>query len=242
MALKGLNLIPALKGLNSPMARKGRPILIWAALAAAIGLPLAAAANSEFLAWRTPTYIVAGFAGIVALAIVLLQPLLIGGALPGISGPRTRTAHNWTGAALVAAVAVHIAGLWLTSPPDMIDALTFSSPTLFSPFGVLAAWAILAVALLALFRRRLPLRPQTWRLTHMTLAVIIGAGAIAHAMLIEGTMETLSKTALCALTLAATVKVMAARRVWRIRPTPTDRRQQVQDEGRRPSTPSKASL
>src|SRR4029077_6536964 len=108
-----------------------------------------------------------------------------------------------------------VRGLWITSPPDMIDALTFSSPTPFSPFGVTAMWAIFAVALLAAFRRRLGLRPRTWRIAHMSLAVVIVAGGVVHAMLVEGTMETVSKAALCALVLGAAVKVMIDRRVWR---------------------------
>ena len=36
-------------------------------------------------------------------------------------------------------------------------------------------------------------------------------------MLIEGAMETVSKAALCALVLAAAIKVMADLRVWRKR-------------------------
>jgi hypothetical protein len=42
----------------------------------------------------------------------------------------------------------------------------------------------------------------------MSLAVVIVAGSVVHGMLIEGTMETMSKAALCALVLAAAVKVM----------------------------------
>jgi predicted ferric reductase len=97
----------------------------------------------------------------------------------------------------------------------MIDALLFASPTPFSPFGVIAMWAIFAVAVLAALRRRLRLR--TWRLAHMSLAVVIVAGSAVHAMLVEGTMETVSKAALCALVVAATIKVMADLRVWRRR-------------------------
>ncbi|MDI1263291.1 MAG: ferric reductase-like transmembrane domain-containing protein [bacterium] len=180
--------------------------LIWAALAAAIGVPIALAAVSPQLAWRDPVYILAGFAGIIALGLVLVQPLMIGGYLPGLSAYRTRRAHHWIGGALVAAVVIHVAGLWVTSPPDMIDALTFTSPTPFSPFGVIAMWAIFAVAGLAALRRRLGLR--TWRIAHMSLAVAIVAGSVVHGLLIEGTMETMSKAALCALVLVATVKVM----------------------------------
>lgn len=190
-----------------------RATLIWVALAAAIGVPLAAAALSPLHAWRSPVYILAGFAGIVALGLLLVQPLLIGGHLPGLPALRGRRAHYWSGGALVVAVAVHVGGLWISSPPDMIDALLFMSPTLFSPFGVIAMWAIFAVALLAARRRRLG--PRRWRIAHMSLAAVIVVGSVVHGMLVEGTMETMSKAALCALVLAATVKVMADLRVSR---------------------------
>jgi DMSO/TMAO reductase YedYZ heme-binding membrane subunit len=101
----------------------------------------------------------------------------------------------------------------------MIDALLLASPTPFSPFGVITMWAIFAVALLAALRRRLGLRPRTWRIVHVPLAVVIVAGSVVHAMLVEGTMETVSKAALCVLVLAATIKVMVDLRVWRKRAT-----------------------
>ena len=195
--------------------RSARVPLIWAALALAIGVPIAFATASEQLAWRGPVYILAGFAGIVALGLVLVQPLLIGGYLPGLSAYRGRRAHHWIGGALALAVVIHVAGLWITSPPDMIDALTFASPTPFSPFGVIAMWAIFAVALLAALRRWLGLRLRTWRIVHIPLAIVIVACSVVHCLLIEGTMETISKAALCALVLAATIKVMAD--LWRKR-------------------------
>ena len=201
-----------------------RATLIWAALAAAVFVPIAAATASPLLAWRDPIYILAGFAGIVALGLMLFQPVLIGGYLPGLSSYRGRRAHHWIGGTLVAAVVVHVGGLWITSPPDMIDALLFASPTPFSPFGVIAMWAIFAVALLAALRRRLGLR--TWRIAHMSLAVVIVVGSVVHGMLVEGTMETMSKAALCALVLAAAIKVMADLRVWR---------KQATSRGREPS-------
>jgi predicted ferric reductase len=198
--------------------RLARVTLIWALLAAAVFVPIAAAAASPLLEWRGPVYILAGFAGIIALWLMLVQPLLIAGYLPGLSAYRGRRAHHWIGGALVVMVVVHVGGLWITSPPDMIDALLFTSPTPFSPFGVIATWAIFAVALLAALRRRLGLRP--WRIAHMSLAVVIVVGSVIHGMLVEGTMETMSKAALCALVLAATIKVMADLRVWRKRAAP----------------------
>jgi predicted ferric reductase len=193
--------------------RSARSILIWAVLAAAVGVPIALAAASPLLAWRGPIYILAGFAGIIALGLTLFQPLLIGGYLPGLSVRIGRRVHHWIGGALVAAVVIHVAGLWITSPPDMLDALLFASPTPFSPFGVIAMWAIFAVALLASFRRRL--RPRTWRIAHTLLAIVIVIGGVVHAILIEGAMETVSKAVLCALVFAAAIKVIADLRVWR---------------------------
>jgi hypothetical protein len=49
----------------------------------------------------------------------------------------------------------------------------------------------------------------------MSLAVVIVLGSVAHGLLIEGTMETMSKAALCALVLLAAIKVMVDRRVFR---------------------------
>lgn len=198
--------------------RLGRAPLIWAALATAVAVPIAAAAASPLLEWRQPIYIAAGFAGIVALGLMLVQPLLVGGYLPGLSALRGRHFHRCVGGLLAVAVAIHVAALWITSPPDVVDALLFASPTPFSAWGVIAMWAIFATALLAALRRRLRLQPRVWRIAHTSLAVVIVVGTVVHAMLIEGTMETVSKAALCALVLAATVIVMADLRVWARQP------------------------
>ena len=180
-----------------------KAILIWATLATTIAAALFAAATSPLLAWRDPVYIAAGLAGVIALALMLLQPLLAGNLLPGLALYTSRRLHRLIGPTLVLAVIAHVAGLWITSPPDVIDALTFTSPTPFSAWGVIAMWTLFATALLATSRRKLRLR--TWRLAHKTLAFVIVTATALHALLIQGTMGTLSKTALCALTLLATL-------------------------------------
>ena len=115
------------------------------------------------------------------------------------------------------AIVLHVAGLWITSAPDVIDALLFNSPTPFSAWGVIAMWALFAAALLALLRQRLRLRPRIWRFAHTALAGVVVVGSVVHALLIEGTMETVSKVALCILVLMATVKVLADLQVWALR-------------------------
>ena len=191
-------------------ATAARSILPWVALALAVAVPIAVAARSPLLAWREPIYIVGGFAGIVALALLLAQPLLAGGYLPGLAGRRGRRVHRLSGGALLAAVVLHVAGLWLTSPPDVVDALLLRSPTPFSVWGVIAMWAVFAAALLATLRRRLSLGAVRWRRAHKALAAVVVVGTAVHAMRIEGTMGTVSKAALCALALAATAWVVLA--------------------------------
>lgn len=192
---------------------RARSAFIWLALLLAIAIPIGAAAASPLLAWRDPIYIIAGFAGILALALLLLQPLLAGRLLPGMSPLKNRLIHRWVGLFLVVSVVVHVGALWITSPPDVIHALKFASPTPFSIWGVLAMWALFATALLAAFRRRLKLRPSTWRLAHSALALLIVSGTIIHALLIEGTMETFTKAVLRTLVAIVTLKVVYA--IWR---------------------------
>jgi predicted ferric reductase len=191
-----------------------RAVLIWAGLATTVAVPMVIAASSPLLAWRDPIYITSGFAGMIAMALVLIQPLLAGGYLPGLPALHGRRVHRWIGLLLVVMVVAHVAGLWLTSPPDVIDALLFDSPTPFSVWGVIAMWATFAAALLAALRARMRMGPRTWRIGHTALAVVIVVGSAVHALLIEGTMGPVSKAAFCALVLAAAAKVILDLRVW----------------------------
>jgi predicted ferric reductase len=188
-----------------------RSVLSWAALAAALAVPVGAAAMSPLLAWRDGVYIAAGLAGVVAFALMLLQPLLAGGYLPGLGMRAGRRLHAWVGAGIVLALVVHVAALWVTSPPDVVDALLFRSATSFSAWGVVAMWAVFATAMLAVLRGRL--RLLVWRLCHLALAVVIVVGSVVHALLIDGTMEVVSKVVLCVLVGVALAKVLVDARL-----------------------------
>lgn len=195
-----------------------RGVVIWAVAVVAIAVPAAFALTSPLLQWRDPVYIVAGFAGVIGMALLLFQPLLVGGRLPGLAGKRGRLAHRMIGAALVLAIVVHVIGLWITSPPDVVDALLFVSPTPFSAWGVIAMWAVFAAALLGVLRRRMGSRLRLWRLIHSTLAVVIVLGTVVHAVQIQGTMEPVSKAILAAAILLALGRVLLDRRVWALLP------------------------
>ncbi len=182
-----------------------RLILIWLSLLTLATVPLVAALMSPLLAWRQPVYIVAGVAGVFALVLLLFQPLLARGLLPGFSRKLSRIVHRRVGVSLVLAVIVHVAGLWITSPPDVIDALLFRSATPFAPWGVISMWSLFISGCLVATRPLLTLRGATWSLIHQTLAAIIVVGSVVHVVLIDGTMEVVSKWFLCAAVVVVTL-------------------------------------
>ena len=196
---------------------KRRAILFWGGLAVVLGLPIFAAMTSPLLQWRQPIYIAAGLAGVLALCLLLIQPLAIGRYLPNVDPLRSRSIHRLIGTLLVVLIFVHVGGLWMTSPPDVIDALLFRSPTPFSVWGVIAMWCVFATALFALLRRRFRIKHHIWQRLHTGLALVIIVGTVTHALLIEGTMETWSKAALAVLAIIATLKVIIDLRVWSAR-------------------------
>jgi len=195
---------------------RARAVIGWLALLIFTAFPVIAAAMSPLLAWREPVYIVAGFAGVLAMVILLFQPLLAFADLPGISAIRARQIHGWVGVGLVVLIFVHVAGLWITSPPDVIDALLFVSATPFSLWGVIAMWALFATGALVLFRRKLPLQALTWRRAHRSLAALIVITSVVHALMIDGTMETITKWLLCIAVMLALLRALTrAKRVKR---------------------------
>lgn len=191
---------------------KPRALATVTGLAVIIGVALYFAATSPLLQWREPIYIVAGFAGVIGMALLLLQPLLASGLMPGAAGATGRKLHRITGAALIVAILAHVGGLWITSPPDVIDALTFSSPTPFAAWGVIAMWAAFGAALLALYRRRIG--PRLWRPAHTILVLLVVVATVIHVLLIEGTMEQWSKTALALASLTASTLTLRRMKPW----------------------------
>lgn len=196
---------------------QARDWFIWVTFGLVIVIPIIATLTSPQLAWRGPLYIAAGLAGVVGLALLVVQPALAGGYLPGLSAVHSRTLHRVSGASLGLSVFIHVAGLWITSPPDVIDAMLFRSPTPFAPWGVIAMWAVFATSLVVLLRKRLFSSPRVWRRIHTALALVIVICSVVHAVLILGTMEPFSKYILCGAAILVTFKAIINRRAWALR-------------------------
>ena len=187
----------------------------WAGVALVMAVPVVLAALSPWLAYRGPAYIAGGFAGIVALALLFAQPLLAAGYLPGPGLAKERGWHRWVGAAVVFCVVAHVAGLYITSPQDTMDALLLVAPTPFSVYGVIALAGIVATAAMVALRRRMGLRYPAWRLIHNGVAAVVVVATVVHALQIEGAMEPWSKWGLSVAVLAATGVVLVDLRVVR---------------------------
>jgi predicted ferric reductase len=176
----------------------------WSAVALIAAIPVIVAAASPLQRGREFLWVLGGMAGVVALSLLFVQPLLMATSRVLI-GPREGIRwHRLGGVAIVALVAVHIGALYAYSPDDITDALLLTAPTPFSLYGVISLWCLVLTAALAASRRLLRLNLRLWRLAHSVLAVaVVGAGAV-HAIQIEGAMEDMSKLAICIAALAAT--------------------------------------
>ena len=201
-------------------AAKRKTVVVWLLLAAAVLVPIGFAAASPLQASRDAVWIFGGMAGVVALALLLVQPMLAAGLLAGPTIPTARRWHRWIGATIVVAVVLHVGGLYLASPEDITDALLLVAPTPFSVYGVIGLWSVVLTALLVAFRSKLGLRYTSWRIVHNVLSVVVVVCSIVHAILIEGAMDLVSKAILCALVFAATA--MALFRVHVKRPASND--------------------
>lgn len=191
------------------------------ALAIMLALPVVLALFSPYLPYRSPIYLVAGFAGILTLPLLVVQPLLPiqpATQTPGSRAFRRRKWHRLLGPVLLVLTLVHVTGLYFTSPPDVVDALLLRAPTLFSVFGVIALWALVIVAILAALRRKLPAR--LWKALHLSGTAVITVSVVIHAVQIEGAMEPISK----ALISAACLCTLTASIVWSLRRNRRSRR------------------
>ena len=171
--------------------------VIWAVLTGALISPVLIAATSTLVAVRSGVYVMAGIAGIVALALLLVQPLLAAQFLPGLRIARARFWHRWVGAGIVISVALHVGGLYITSPADALDALLLVSPTPFSIYGVIGMWSVVLTVIFVALRSRIGLGYNVWRIIHNGLSAVVVVTSVVHALMIEGTMGGLSKQILC---------------------------------------------
>lgn len=131
-------------------------------------------------------------AGLVMVGyVMMLLQFLLSGRFAWLSGrigiDRTMRFHQLTGWAILAFIVLHpllyAAPRLLPEPADALAVLNrmFASPNLRS--GVIAWWLTILVVLMGVFRDRLPIRYEAWRLSH-------GLGAIAIALF--GTHHTLA--------------------------------------------------
>jgi predicted ferric reductase len=183
-------------------------VLVWGLVAACILVPVGIAAANPLQASRDALWIIGGMAGIVALALLFVQPLLAAGYLPGAPVSAGRRWHRLVGTFIIVTVGLHIGGLYLSSPEDIADALLLVAPTPFSVYGVVGLCGVVLTAILVAVKSRSGLRYAAWRILHNALALVVVVSSIVHALLIEGAMGNVSKAILCALVFAATVIVL----------------------------------
>ena len=180
-----------------------------------VALPLALALTDFHLEAAPLALVLSTAAGALAVSALVLQPLLAG---------RGRIAlHQVLGAVALGLVVIHVGALFILAPDDALFAMSPDGPTR-ARMALLATIALVAVVLLGVLRRRLPLDGATWRILHAFLAVLVILLGFGHALLTDGALDGAGTVVLAAFgTLAlagvATAYVARARRAAR-RPRP----------------------
>lgn len=205
---------------GSSISRWNQPLL-WGLTAGLVLVPVTLAALSPLQSGREFTYVIGALAGVLALSLLFVQPLLAAGFLSGLMPSIEKRWHRRLGVVLVSAVGLHILGLYLASPDDMSDALMLVAPTPFSLYGVIALLAVALLGLSAVIRPRLRSRLWLWKVAHSSLALIVVSASIVHAWMIDGTMNGLSKIISCVCIALATVAALVY--LNRIKPAARDR-------------------
>lgn len=176
----------------------------------------ALAAASPLQRGREAVWIFGGLTGVLALALLAVQPLLTTRFVRPSLGRRV---HRWLGPTILGLAVAHVVGLWLYSPDDITDALLLQAPTPFSAWGVAGLAGLVAAGLVSTLRCPMPYR--IWKPLHLSLAVAGATSAVIHAWMILGAMESTSKALLCVAILASVVvAVTSSWRLLRQRRTP----------------------
>lgn len=185
--------------------------LVWAAVLLIAASPVAVAAASPLLRGRDLVWVFGGMAGVVALSLLFVQPLLASAWLPGTRGRTGIAWHRLTGALALGLVLAHVGGLYVYSPEDIADALLLVAPTPFSLYGVTGLATLSLAALVGFSRRRVRLPPGVWRGLHLCIAAVAACASVIHAWMIEGAMGEITKGMVCAATVVSTLAVVTAR-------------------------------
>ena len=125
------------------------------------------------------------------MSALVLQPLLAG---------RGRLAlHQILGVVALGLVLTHVGALLILAPDDALFAMSPDGPTR-ARMALMATVALVAVVLLGVLRRRLPLAGATWRILHGFLATLVILLGFGHAVLTDGALDgpgTADPGALC---------------------------------------------
>ena len=190
-------------------------IAAGAAVTVVVAVPLLLALTDFHLEAAPVALLVSTVAGALAVSALVLQPLLAG---------RGRLAvHRVLGVVALALVLAHVGALLILAPDDALFAMSPDGPTR-ARMALIATIALVAVVLLGVLRRRLPLRGATWRILHAFLATLVIALGFGHAILTDGALDGAGTAVLLGLGALALGAVAAAyvartRRAARSRPT-----------------------
>ncbi|HVS09724.1 MAG TPA: ferredoxin reductase family protein [Planctomycetota bacterium] len=162
--------------------------LLWLGLYVALALaPLALAAAADPIdVRRAPDLELAVALGFVAFALISIEFALVSRLRP-LAQPFGIDAlmlfHRHMGIAALAFVVAH--ALLVCAGLGTLALLDPFSGTTASRSGALALWSAAALVISSLWRRRLALRYEAWRLAHSALALTIATAMLVHVLAVD---------------------------------------------------------
>lgn len=188
--------------------------LLTTALAVALFWPLPLIALTEKPGSESIGTVFAAGIGYIALTGIVIQ-VVLPSRLQGIGGPFgidvLLRVHRVLGMTTLALVLVHV-GVLFADDRDRIALLDVTSSPLRAKAAVAALAALLLIAVTSLWRRRVRLRYESWRLVHLLLSTVIVAGALVHVVLVEEyAASTLLRWAVVGFTLCAAFALFTLR-------------------------------
>jgi predicted ferric reductase len=190
-----------------------RRLATSAAVVAVVAAPVVLAVTDFHLEAAPAALLISTVAGALAVSALVLQPVLAARGRLGV--------HQVLGLVALGLVLVHVGALLILAPDDALFAMSPDGPTR-ARMALMATIALVAVVLLGLLRRRLPLDGATWRILHGFLAALVIALGFGHAVITDGALDGPGTVVLLgfaglALSAIATAYVVRSKRARRLR-------------------------
>jgi 3-phenylpropionate/trans-cinnamate dioxygenase ferredoxin reductase subunit len=190
------------------------PSLLWLVLTPETGLGQVTLQGARQVSlWRNLS-VITGLLATSAMVCVVVLPSRIRSLNRAFGIENVIDLHRFLGVVTAALVLVHLACV-VAADPANTALLNFPEAPGRAQNATIATLGLVAIVLLAIFRRKFDLSYEIWRTTHIALAVIVLWTSAMHIVLLNQLMTIPTFALLLTALAVAVVLVFAYRWIWR---------------------------